>query len=88
MRERRFSGPVQNAGEDARMTAAEDGGATMALALRNGVLPPTAGFRVADPDCDLDVAPNHARRAQVEFAVSNSFAFGGLNAVVVLRRFE
>jgi nodulation protein E len=57
-----------------------------ALALRNGVLPPTAGYRVADPECDLDVAPNEARRAEVEYATSNSFAFGGLNAVVVLRK--
>ena len=57
-----------------------------ALALRNGVLPPTAGYREADPECDLDVAPNVARRKEVEYAVSNSFAFGGLNAVVALRR--
>ena len=57
------------------------------MALRNGILPPTAGFRLADPDCDLDVAPNQARRAEVEYAVSNSFAFGGLNAVVVMRRY-
>src|SRR3954468_18261355 len=49
------------------------------LSLRNGVLPPTIGYRVADPDCDLDVIPNQARRREVEFAISNSFAFGGLN---------
>src|SRR5712671_3432849 len=47
------------------------------LALRNGVLPPTIGYRQADPDCDLDVIPNHARQTEVEFAISNSFAFGG-----------
>jgi nodulation protein E len=57
-----------------------------ALALRNGVLPPTAGYREDDPECDLDVAPNVARRKEVEYALSNSFAFGGLNAVVALRR--
>ena len=56
------------------------------LALRDGVLPPTANFNERDPDCDLDVVPNHARRAQVEYAMSNSFAFGGLNAVLVLRK--
>ena len=55
------------------------------LALRDGVLPPTANFNEPDPQCDLDVIPNHARRAQVECALSNSFAFGGLNAVLALR---
>jgi nodulation protein E len=57
-----------------------------ALALRDGVLPPTANFNEPDPECDLDVIPNHARRAQVEYALSNSFAFGGLNAVLALHR--
>jgi nodulation protein E len=57
-----------------------------ALALREGILPPTANFTTPDPDCDLDVIPNTARRADVEYAMSNSFAFGGLNAVLVLRR--
>jgi len=56
------------------------------LALKNGLLPPTANFTVPDPDCDLDVVPNCARPAQVEFALSNSFAFGGLNAVLAFRR--
>jgi nodulation protein E len=55
-------------------------------ALRDGILPPTANFNQADPECDLDVIPNHAREAQVEYALSNSFAFGGLNAVLALRR--
>jgi len=57
-----------------------------ALALRDGVLPPTANFNLPDPDCDLDVIPNQAREEQVEYAISNSFAFGGLNAVLALRR--
>jgi nodulation protein E len=56
-----------------------------ALALRDGILPPTANYNEPDPDCDLDVIPNHARCAQVEYALSNSFAFGGLNAVLALR---
>ena len=58
------------------------------LALRNGILPPTANFNLPDPACDLDVVPNVARPAAVEFALSNSFAFGGLNAVLAFRRFE
>jgi nodulation protein E len=58
------------------------------LALRDGFLPPTANFTEADPECDLDVVPNHARQAQIEYALSNSFAFGGLNAVLVLRKFN
>lgn len=56
-----------------------------ALALRDGVLPPTANFTELDPECDLDVIPNQARPAEVEYALSNSFAFGGLNAVLALR---
>lgn len=56
------------------------------LALRDGLIPPTVNFTEADPDCDLDVVPGEARRLQVEHAISNTFAFGGLNAVVAFRR--
>jgi len=56
------------------------------LALRDGILPPTANYQEPDPDCDLDIIPNHSRRAGIEYALSNSFAFGGLNAVLALRR--
>ena len=56
------------------------------LALRHGVLPPTANFLAPDPECDLDVIPNEARPASCEYALSNSFAFGGLNAVIAFRR--
>ena len=56
-----------------------------AIALRDGVLPPTANFSEPDPGCDLDVIPNVARHQQVEYAMSNSFAFGGLNAVLILK---
>jgi nodulation protein E len=56
------------------------------LALREGILPPTANFQEADPECDLDVVPNQARRAEVEYALSHSFAFGGLNAVLAFRK--
>ena len=58
------------------------------LALRHGLLPPTANFTESDPACDLDVIPNTARPAAIEFALSNSFAFGGLNAVVAFRKTE
>jgi nodulation protein E len=58
--------------------------ATLA-ALRGGLIPPTANFTQPDPACDLDVVPNHCRPAEVECALSNSFAFGGLNAVLVFR---
>jgi nodulation protein E len=58
------------------------------LALHHGILPPTANFTEADPECDLDYIPNHARSLRVGAALSNSFAFGGLNAVVAFRAFE
>ena len=58
------------------------------MALREGVVPPTVGFEVPDPDCALDVVPNEAREARVEVALSNAFAFGGLNAVIALRRYS
>jgi nodulation protein E len=55
------------------------------LALYHGILPPTANFNERDPECDLDYIPNQARTLRVEAALSNSFAFGGLNAVVAFR---
>jgi nodulation protein E len=55
------------------------------LALKHGVLPPTMNYTAPDPQCDLDVVPNAAREARVEAAISNSFAFGGLNAVLAFR---
>jgi nodulation protein E len=57
-----------------------------ALALSEGILPPTANFTQADPDCDLDVVPNRARSEEAEYALSNSFALGGLNAVLAFRK--
>ena len=56
------------------------------LAIRHNVLPPTANFTELDQSCQLDVIANNARPAEVEFAISNSFAFGGLNATLVFRR--
>lgn len=55
------------------------------LALHHGTLPPTANYNERDPECDLDYVPNKARAMQVAAALSNSFAFGGLNAVLAFR---
>jgi len=57
-----------------------------ALALRDGVLPPTINYREPDPDCDLDYVPNEARRAQVDVALSNAMGLGGHNGCVLLGR--
>jgi nodulation protein E len=56
------------------------------FALHERMIPPTANFSEPDPACELDVVPNLARSAEVEWVMSNSFAFGGLNAVLVFRR--
>lgn len=56
------------------------------IGLRDGFIPPTTNFTEPDPECDLDYVPNEARPAKVEVALSNSFAFGGHNAVVAVRR--
>jgi len=60
--------------------------AATALALHHQTIPPTANYQEPDPDCDLDYVPNTARNAPIEHAMSSSFAFGGLNAVLVLGR--
>ncbi len=61
-------------------------GAATALCLRDGIIPPTANFRERDPECDLNVITETGKTLDAEFALSNSFAFGGLNAVIVFRR--
>lgn len=58
------------------------------MALGQGVIAPTIGFRTPDPDCDLDVVPNTARRQDVRVALSNAFAFGGMNASIILGRMD
>lgn len=56
------------------------------MALRDGVIAPTIGYEEPDPECALDVVPNVARDADVDVVLSNAFAFGGLNAVIALRK--
>lgn len=56
------------------------------MVLTEGVIPPTISYEEPDPECALDVVPNVAREAKVEVALSNAFAFGGLNAVIALSR--
>lgn len=58
------------------------------MAIREGIVPPTAGYRQADPDCDLDITPNVARKRPVRVALSNGFAFGGTNAVLAVKAVE
>jgi 3-oxoacyl-[acyl-carrier-protein] synthase II len=62
--------------------------AITALALRDQVLPPTINLENPDEGCDLDYVPNRARPKQVEFAMSNSFGFGGTNGCLLLRRWK
>lgn len=59
-----------------------------ALALRDQVLPPTTNQVTPDPECDLDVVPNVSRPAQLRYALSNSFGFGGTNGALLFKRFE
>ena len=56
------------------------------LALRDQILPPTVNYENPDPECDLDYIPNQARKASVEYALSNSFGFGGTNASLIFKR--
>jgi nodulation protein E len=66
---------------------AVEGVATI-LALENGLVPPTANFTSPDPACDLNLVTNESQAAQIEIALSNTFAFGGLNATVVFKKAE
>jgi 3-oxoacyl-[acyl-carrier-protein] synthase II len=60
----------------------------IALALREQIVPPTVNYENPDPDCDLDYVPNTARRVHIEYALSNSFGFGGTNAALLMKRYE
>jgi 3-oxoacyl-(acyl-carrier-protein) synthase len=58
-----------------------------ALAIRDGVMPPTVHYQTPDPDCDLDYIPNTAREKTLNVAMTNAFGFGGHNSVLVIKRF-
>jgi 3-oxoacyl-[acyl-carrier-protein] synthase II len=58
-----------------------------ALALSEGIIPPTINYEHPDPECDLDYVPNHARHIDIENVISNSFGFGGTNACIVLKKY-
>ena len=59
-----------------------------ALAVRDGVIPPTINYREPDPECDLDYTPNEALHTPVEVALTNSLGFGGHNATIVVRAYR
>ena len=58
------------------------------LALEHQVIPPTINYEIPDPECDLDYVPNVARKTTLDFALKNSFGFGGKNSALVIKRFE
>jgi 3-oxoacyl-[acyl-carrier-protein] synthase II len=62
--------------------------AIAALTIQRGFLPPTMNLHTPDPECDLDYVPHVARRQTVRTVLSNSFGFGGINACLVLGRFD
>jgi 3-oxoacyl-[acyl-carrier-protein] synthase II len=64
-----------------------EGGIT-ALAIKHQVIPPTINYENPDPECDLDYVPNEKRAAKIEYALSNSFGFGGTNGALLFKRYE
>ena len=64
-----------------------EGGIT-ALAVKHQMIPPTINYETPDPECDLDYVPNHKRAAKIEYALSNSFGFGGTNGALLFKRYD
>jgi 3-oxoacyl-[acyl-carrier-protein] synthase II len=60
----------------------------LALSIRDQIIPPTINLENPDPECDLDYVPNKARETVINAAISNSFGFGGTNAVIAMKKFE
>ena len=58
------------------------------LAVQKGIIPPTINYLEADPECDLDLVTNYAQETDVDCVLNNSFAFGGMNAVLAIRSFK
>jgi 3-oxoacyl-[acyl-carrier-protein] synthase II len=58
-----------------------------ALAIRHQLIPPTINYETPDPECDLDYVPHTSRKMPIEYALSNSFGFGGTNAALLLKRY-
>ena len=62
--------------------------AISALAIRHQVIPPTINYETPDPECDLDYVPNTKRAAKIDYALSNSFGFGGTNGALLFKRYD
>lgn len=60
---------------------------TCALSVKNDIIPPTINYETPDPECDIDCVPNVCRRVKVDIALNSASAFGGNNAVLVLKKF-
>jgi 3-oxoacyl-[acyl-carrier-protein] synthase II len=60
----------------------------LALSIRDQIIPPTINLENPEPECDLDYVPNKARETVIRAAISNSFGFGGTNAVLAMKKFE
>jgi 3-oxoacyl-[acyl-carrier-protein] synthase II len=58
------------------------------LVVKNDIIPPTINFETPDPECDIDCVPNQARKHKVAIALNNSYAFGGNNASLVIKKYS